>query len=88
VRFYLLLFFVAMLFAVALSTTSGTDEPTATRVLQESGYKNIQVIGHRFSGCSFDDAYSTEFTATSLNGLTVAGVVCTNNFGGSHIRLD
>jgi hypothetical protein len=86
-RFYRFLFAVT-LFAVALTTTGCfTDKTTATRVLQDSGYKNIQITGYRYFACSKDDDYSTGFRATAPSGATVTGAVCAEFFSGSHIRL-
>jgi hypothetical protein len=86
-RFYRFLF-ATTLFAVALSTTGCfTDKTTATRVLQDSGYKNIELTGYQYFTCSQDDDYSTGFHATAPNGVRVTGAVCAEFFSGSHIRL-
>ena len=46
---------------MVLFLTACTDSGTAQRVLQEQGFKNIQITGYEFFACSEDD-----FTAQVL----------------------
>lgn len=75
-----------MLIAV-LALTACTDANEATKALEDSGYKNIKIEGYSFIGCSKDDAYHTEFTATGATGRQVNGVVCGGWLKGSTIRM-
>ena len=77
-----------MLLILAAFVASGcTDANEATKVLVDSGYKDVQIKGYSFTGCSKDDAYHTEFTAKGATGNEVHGVVCGGWFKGSTIRL-
>ena len=79
---------VKMLLALVVFAASGcTDANEATKVLVDSGYKDVQIKGYSFTGCSEDDAYHTEFTARGATGNEVRGVVCGGWFKGSTIRL-
>lgn len=77
-----------MLLILAAFATSGcTDADEATKVLVDSGYKDVKITGYSFTGCSKDDAYHTEFTAKGATGNEVHGVVCGGWLKGSTIRL-
>lgn len=77
-----------MLLILSAFFASGcTDANEATKVLVDSGYKDVQIQGYSFTGCSKDDAYHTEFTAKGATGNDVRGVVCGGWFKGSTIRL-
>lgn len=76
------------LFLIAVIALSGcTDANEATKVLVDSGYKDIQIQGYSFTGCSQDDAFHTEFKAKGATGNDVRGVVCGGWLKGSTIRL-
>ena len=77
-----------VLFLVLL-TTACTDPDSSTKVLSDQGYTNIKIGGYAWLSCSSkDDLYSTEFTATSPGGKTVAGAVCKGIWKGSTIRFN
>lgn len=78
-----------MALALCLAVTACTDPDTATRVLQENGYTNVQMTGYSWFSCSKDDTYSTGFAATSPTGQTVKGTVCAGIiFKNSTIRFE
>jgi len=67
---------------------SCTDEKGATRVLEQSGYKEIEITGYRPFMEGEDDLYCTGFKAISPSGSTVTGAVTSGPFKGKTIRLD
>lgn len=70
---------------------SCTDEDGSMRALRSAGYRNIQLGGHSFFGCSDDDGASNKFTAIGADGRMVTGQVCCGgpmSFKGCTIRLD
>lgn len=76
----LLLCLVAML-------SGCTDEPNTRRVLENDGFKNIQITGWRPFTCDEKDSFATGFIAEK-NGRTVTGCVCSGIFKGHTIRFD
>jgi len=65
-----------------------TDEHNAMRVLQENGYRNVQLTGYGWFACSKDDTFRTSFIAISPNGSQVKGTVCSGFiFKNSTIRF-
>lgn len=68
-----------------LMSCSAPDE--ATRVLESSGFKNVEITGYKIWGCSKDDTFHTGFVATSPNGSRVEGVVCSGLLKGATIRF-
>lgn len=70
------LFLIAALAALAACT----DPTTATRVLEDNGYTNVQMTGYAWMACSKDDTFHTGFIAKSPNGRTVSGAVCAGAF--------
>lgn len=66
-----------------------TDPTTATRVLLDQGYTNVQMTGYNFMACSRDDTYHSGFTAKSPAGHQVSGTVCAGVlFKNSTIRFE
>lgn len=65
-----------------------TQPENATRVLRQSGYKNIRITGWRPFAKSEKDVFSTGFEATSPSGEPVTGAVTSGWLKGSTIRLD
>lgn len=54
-----------------------THEPEdAVRILEDAGYTNVTLTGHRFAGCSKDDNIRTGFEALGRTGRKVSGVIC------------
>ncbi len=80
------LFFVG--WACLALVTGCTDERTTTRVLQDQGYTNVKTDGLAWFSCGKGDWYATKFFATSPNGTSVEGAVCTGLlFKNSTIRF-
>ncbi len=77
-----------LLIGVLALTAACTSPDTATRVLAQAGYTNIQIEGYAFFSCSEDDTFKTAFTATAPNGAQVSGAVCGGWLKGNTIRLD
>ena len=69
-----------------LSSCTKSDE--TTRVLEQSGYKNVEITGWRPFSKSKDDTFSTGFRAISPSGQVVTGTVSSGILKGSTIRLD
>lgn len=65
-----------------------TDEETAQRVLEENGFTDIKLTGHKSWCCAKDDHMSTGFTAKTLSGKTVSGCVCNSWGKGATIRFE
>ncbi len=63
-----------------------TDKSGATRTLSQNGYKNIEIRGYDFFGCSKGDTFATQFRAKNSNGYWVKGVVCSGILKGTTIR--
>lgn len=76
----------ALLFSFLL--TSCTDSNKTSRILENEGYTNIEMTGHRFFGCGEHDSFKTGFKAINNNKKQVTGVVCSGYFSGGNIRLD
>ena len=69
--------------------TSCTDPEGATKALQHSGYREIQIGGYGWFQGSKDDFYATKFNAIAPNGEPCSGVVTKGMlFKGSTIRLN
>lgn len=68
---------------------AGCTKPGKTReVLEQQGYKQVEVTGFRPLSCGEDDVFKTGFAATSPSGAQVTGVVCSGWFKGNTVRLD
>lgn len=77
----------SILMVSVLSLCACTDAKEATRVLADSGYKDVQIKGYSWLGCSKDDVYHTEFIAKGPSGSEVNGVVCGGWLKGSTVRI-
>ena len=72
-----------------LLATGCTDPDGAVKVLSDNGFTNIKTGGYAWMLCSSkDDAYATEFSATSPIGNSVKGAVCKGFWKGSTIRFE
>lgn len=78
---------IAMLVMGALVLAGCTDPPTAERVLQQQNYRDIQITGYGWFGCSEDDTFATRFRARAPNGEMVTGVVCSGWLKGATVRI-
>lgn len=86
-KFFPLVFLLFFLIFI-LTACSDPNTERVIRILNDSGYTNVELTGYRWRGCSEDDTYATGFNATSAVGRSVNGVVCSNLFGkGATIRL-
>lgn len=65
-----------------------TRPEEASRVLENSGYRDIEITGYNYFSCSKDDVFRTGFLAISCNGAKVEGTVCSSWFKGATIRFD
>lgn len=67
--------------AALLFVAGCTNADKAITILQDQGYKDIQITGYNFFACSKDDTFHTGFTATSIvTGRRVEGTVCEGLF--------
>jgi hypothetical protein len=64
------------------------NDEKATRILQNSGYTDIQLEGYSYFGCSKDDDFTTTFYARGPNGDPVTGAVCCGWLKNCTVRLD
>lgn len=70
-----------LIFIAAVIGLAGcTDADNAHRILENSGYDNVQITGYNWFGCSEDDFQHTGFTATGPTGKPVSGTVCSGIF--------
>jgi len=72
----------------ALSLTACTRTPESKHLLESQGFTDVTMTGYSFFGCGQDDAYSDGFTAKTIKGQSVTGVVCGGLLKGSTIRFD
>jgi len=76
-------------FLLAFLMAAGcTDQPKATKVLQDNGYTDVQITGYSPFACSDSDTFSTGFRAKSPSGVVVSGTVCSGFLKGATIRFD
>lgn len=78
--------FASLLLAAWL--TSCTDKTGATKTLERSGYKPLNVGGYGWFVGGKEDWYVTKFKAIAPNGEVVTGCVTRGLFKGNTIRLD
>lgn len=72
----------AVLFLFVALMISCTDPQGATRLLEDSGYTNIELTGYDFWAAKKGDLTSTGFKATSTNGRIVSGAVTATGLPG------
>lgn len=72
---------------VGVMLSSCNYEENAYRILEQSGYSQIELKGYDMFSCSEDDIFRTRFTVKNNAGNTVNGVVCAAPLKGSTIRL-
>lgn len=78
---------IAAVLVAAVSLSACTAPNQAKRILEAQGYTNVETGGYGLFKCGQDDAFATNFTATSPSGTTVSGTVCSGWFKGSTIRF-
>lgn len=78
------------LFFLVVLLTGCTRPQSATKVLLDAGYSQIEITGWRPFACAQnDDEFATGFHALGPTGRKVSGVVCQGLiFKASTIRLD
>lgn len=74
--------------ALLICVAGCTRVDSATRILLDEGYSNIQTTGYRWFGCGREDSFRTGFTAKGPTGRPVSGVVCQGIFKSGTVRLD
>lgn len=75
--------------ALVCALAACTQPDNARRVLEDAGYKDVQMHGYDWLNCSKDDTYHDKFSAVGPSGRRVSGVVCAGLlFKGATIRLD
>jgi hypothetical protein len=81
--------FIVLMLVITFCIQGCTDVDGATKTLERSGYKPIEVGGYAFFSGSKEDFYITKFKAVAPNGDTVTGCVTKGFwFKGNTIRLD
>lgn len=65
--------FLSVIFTFLCACTNSHD---AVKALTAIGFTNIEMTGFAWFACSGEDWYSTGFSATNPQGLTVEGAVC------------
>lgn len=70
-----------------LLTSCGVDEDKAIKALESQGMTNIKITGFAIFGCSKDDSFRSNFTATGVNGKTVSGTLCSGFLKGTTVRF-
>lgn len=88
--FYTLLLLIATAYLVcAFIPSLHIDKEETTKVLQISGYKNVEIVGWGAFKGEKGDWYSTEFKAISPSGIPCSGTVTSGLwFKSNTIRLD
>jgi len=79
-----------ILILLAVGMLSACTEPgNAKRILEDQGYRDVQITGYSFFACSKDDTFHTGFKAISPVGKPVSGTVCAGLiFKNSTIRFE
>lgn len=77
-----------LLICLAMTFVSCTAPDQARRVLDESGYSEVQLTGYRWFTCGENDVYHDGFIARGPTGRSVKGTICAGWFKGATIRLD
>lgn len=77
------------LFAIiVIASLAGCSAPErAKRVLDNSGYTEIEITGYSPFSCGEDDTFSTGFKAKNANGKVVEGTVCSGWFKDGTVRF-
>lgn len=79
---------VAALLAVSLTACFPMKDETARRALESQGLTDIQFHGIALIGCGEKDMFRKKFTATTMHGTAVSGVVCGGVLKGATVRTD
>lgn len=72
----------------SISSFGCTDETRSRKILESSGFTNIEFHGHAFFSCSDDDRVNTSFTALGPKGNIVSGAVCCGYLKDCTIRFE
>jgi len=82
------LMLAAVLILVFVVPSGCTQPEKATKLLEKSGYTDIEITGWRPFMKSEDEMFSTGFKAISPSGSLVSGAVTAGFWKGSTIRFD
>ncbi len=75
--------------AALLAVIAGCTDPNgARRVLEASGFTEIEIGGFGWFTCGNGDNFSTTFSAIGPSGKPVTGAVCRGVLKNSTIRID
>lgn len=83
---YIILIIVGITFGL-LTVVGVEDNVDATRVLTQTGYTNITIVGRIAFVCAKGELWHTEFNARANGGQMVHGVVCSGILKGSTVRI-
>lgn len=70
-----------------LALSACVDEEGAKQTAAAYGFRDVEVTGTSWFGCSRDDVYATAIEATNPQGDRVAAVVCSGGWGGKYGTL-
>ena len=62
------------------------NDSTLNRVLTNQGFTDISNDGYAWFGCSEDDSFHSNFSATNSQGKRVSGTVCCGTFKDCTVR--
>jgi len=77
----------ALFVMVMLLLAACSDEATARRALNQSGFTAVETTGFAPFSCGKDDTFATGFRALGPSGEPVRGAVCSGWFKGATIRF-
>jgi hypothetical protein len=88
---YLVSFIIALVMipVMFVAYAEGCTDPDRSReILLDSGYTQVEILGHAWLGCGQGDNYATAFKAVTPRGHTVYGAVCCGITKSCTVRLD
>lgn len=71
-----------------VSCSSENDFKKGKRILENSGYINIQNTGYDIFCCGEDDNFSTGFVCNDKNGNSIRGCFCSSLGKGITVRFE
>lgn len=78
-----------LLIILILAATAACSRPNqARRILEDSGYSQVEITGWRPFMADKNDTFSTGFRAISPSGHRVTGAVTSGILKGATVRLD
>jgi len=73
---------------VLLASCGNVNIPNGVKAVEAFGLTNVKITGYSWTGCSEDDNFASNFTATGANGKEVSGTLCAGLFKGITVRFD